>query len=463
MIFLARFSMLLSALALPLMAGFFDTLAVHRWYEIPNTQMSAVDPCPAHNCSYSGSTAQASVMMAWSGGAFDTKRDRLIVWGGGHTNYAGNELYVFDLATLKWIRVTDPATDVSGATAMAEYPPAGGLIQPRSRHTYEYIEYVASLDRFCSFGFTSPYQDGGQGGNQMHCFDFDSKKWERKVSPQGWGIATIAAYDPVTGHAWSKGTDSHSWLSEFIPDSGVYGKWFKRTTDSADFYYKYLLTMDIDPVARKLVAIGGGETWYWDISKPAQGVSQTMVTTTGSTSIVGATSPGMAYDPITGKIVAWSGGQTIYSLDVPSKVWSATSTSGANPGSQATYGTYGRFRYSPAHNVFVVVNTTTSNVFIYKHTPGASGIEAKALYAGNNGLTASPNPFRGQTCLRIEGMEGAFPVYFAIHDIRGRLITAGITREREFTWNAAGIPGGLYAASLAMGNRVVSRLLVVLK
>jgi len=48
-------------------------------------------------------------MTAWSGGAFDTTRDRLVVWGGGHADYPGNELYVFDLGTLRWQRLTDPS------------------------------------------------------------------------------------------------------------------------------------------------------------------------------------------------------------------------------------------------------------------------------------------------------------------------------------------------------------------
>jgi hypothetical protein len=38
-------------------------------------------------------------MAAWGGGAHDTKRDRLIVWGGGHGDYGGNELYAFDVNT----------------------------------------------------------------------------------------------------------------------------------------------------------------------------------------------------------------------------------------------------------------------------------------------------------------------------------------------------------------------------
>ena len=53
---------------------------------------------------------QAAVMSACGGGTLDTARDRLLVWGGGHGDYAGNELCAFDLATLQWSRLTEPSS-----------------------------------------------------------------------------------------------------------------------------------------------------------------------------------------------------------------------------------------------------------------------------------------------------------------------------------------------------------------
>jgi hypothetical protein len=462
------FLMLIGLLSYAGFAGFFDNLQQHTWYDIPSSHMSVVDPCPGKGCTYSGSGGQAAVMDAWSGGAFDSKRDRLIIWGGGHSDYAGNELYTFDLATQTWRRETNPTTDVSGVSAMSEYPPTTGyVLQPRSRHTYEYVEYIASIDKFCSFGFTSPYPDGGQGGSSMHCYNFTLAKWERGVVPQGWGLGATSAYDPLTGHGWIKGTDSHSFLSEFIPDSGTSGKWFKRTTDSADFFYKYSLTMDIDPAARKLVAVGGGEVWYWDITNPPAGVSQTLTTTTGATSLVGATDPGLAYDPVTGKILGWNGGQTVYSLDVPSKTWTSVSAAGANPGSPNGRGTYGRFRYSPAHNVFVVVNTTGSDVFVYKHTPGASEVEARAIHADGALLQVLPNPFASSAQLRFK-IDGTQRVTLRIYDIRGQMVSELLNNRIvrngfEIGWSPDSRACGTFVARLNAGNKTLTRKLFYIR
>ncbi|MBN1377797.1 MAG: hypothetical protein JXA04_01025, partial [Gammaproteobacteria bacterium] len=70
-------------------ADAFDDLNLQpgQWYEVPNSKLQnhfPGNPPP-------GYTGPQSVMAAWSGGAYDSSRDRLIVWGGGHEDYAGNE------------------------------------------------------------------------------------------------------------------------------------------------------------------------------------------------------------------------------------------------------------------------------------------------------------------------------------------------------------------------------------
>ncbi len=53
-------------------------------------------------------------------------------------------------------------------------------------------------------------------------------------------------------------------------------------------------------------------------------------------------------------------------LDLPGAKWTELTASGDDPGPRASNGTYGRFRYSPARNVFIVVSGTTQNVFLWK-------------------------------------------------------------------------------------------------
>src|SRR5262249_18906655 len=76
-------------------------------------------------------TGPNAIMAAWSGAALDTVSESLLVWGGGHGDYGGNEVYAFSFDTLTWSRKSDPSS-VAGYAGEGIY--ADGA--PASRHTY---------------------------------------------------------------------------------------------------------------------------------------------------------------------------------------------------------------------------------------------------------------------------------------------------------------------------------------
>ena len=82
----------LSAMVTSALAGPVDDLQPGHWFEVPNSQLLDVTPAQVPP----GIEGYPAIMDSWSGGAYDTARDRLIVWGGGHAAYSGNEVYVFD-------------------------------------------------------------------------------------------------------------------------------------------------------------------------------------------------------------------------------------------------------------------------------------------------------------------------------------------------------------------------------
>jgi hypothetical protein len=53
-------------------------------------------------------------------------------------------------------------------------------------------------------------------------------------------------------------------------------------------------------------------------------------------------------------------------LDLQSSNWTVVTGTGDDPGPPASNGTFGRFRYSPSRNVFVVVSGTQRNVSLWK-------------------------------------------------------------------------------------------------
>jgi hypothetical protein len=356
-------------------AGVIDDLAPGHWYMVPNSRMSAVDPCPQRNCLYSAIEGQEHVMNGWSGGAYDSKRDRLIVWGGGHSGYAGNEIYAFDINTLSWSRVTEPTTRVDPSGSLERtgyYPDANGAPdpqQPRSRHSYEFLEYLpAPVDRFCSFGTGSQYPSG-LGDNStpnVDCLNFDTRQWERRADALTWGLGAVSEYDPVTGHVWMHGVAGGGFLAEF---DYQLNRWIAHGRERIeDAWLDYMMTAAIDPVKRKFVAVGAGNVYVWDLSSSST-IRATQVSTTGGAAVVNADSPGLAYDPMIRKIVAWSGGADVYALDLDARRWTRIRPAASNkhvPPAAEERGTFGRFRYIASKNVYIVVNRVHENVFIYK-------------------------------------------------------------------------------------------------
>jgi hypothetical protein len=86
-----------------------------------------------------------AVVSAWSSFAWDSSRGDLLLWGGGHANYVGNEMYVWDGATGAWGRGSLPSrVDANGFII--------GGPAPQSSHTYDNNIYLPVNDMFLTFG-----------------------------------------------------------------------------------------------------------------------------------------------------------------------------------------------------------------------------------------------------------------------------------------------------------------------
>jgi hypothetical protein len=347
-----------------------DSIEPGHWMEVPNSKLRSVGPNPVPKGNLE------NVIEGWSGGSYDTLRDRLIVWGGGHADYAGNEIYVFDLESLSWTRLTDPSSNIGGAPESGVYP--DGL--PRSRHTYDYIEYVEAVDLFCSFGGAALYPSGNIGTIRTDCFDFKSNEWKRMADmPETSGkINSNSVYDPVTGRVFYKNNRSVKVRSYDARNNrwSEVGKPFPKTGG---------LTADIDPGRRLMVFLGKGSTYTWHLEKH----DFKQLSTTGSGPSKNA--PGLTYDSVSDRMVAWQGGGNVYTLDLDTNTWQVHKPATGNtvvPPQQTNNGTFGRFRYIPSRNLFILVNGVDENVFLYRLSPGSGETSRPAVPGSPSDLDA---------------------------------------------------------------------------
>ncbi|MBK6552342.1 MAG: hypothetical protein IPP18_17290 [Rhodocyclaceae bacterium] len=332
------------------------------WYEIPSSQLEQVAyPWPANVITTKNGVGFKAVIGNWSGGAYDTRRDRLLIWGGGHFAYAGNEIYGFDLGHLRWQRLSEPSLEID-----LDYRAGDDIYidgKPRSNHTYGSLQYVPVVDRFCSFG-TSANFPASRGGPTTWAYDFSAGKWERKSPAPGFGFGTSSAWDPVTQRIWIRLNGKEGMLAEWDP---VKDHWTARAR-GLEHKTWFDQSAAIDPLGRRYVAVGGGKIRTYDLSSPGS-IIQRDIRTSGPQDIVAATNPGFEYDPIIDKFVGWNGGADIFTLDPETWQWQRLPPAASNrtrPTPAAKNGTFGRFRYVPSRNVYVVVNSVRENVYIYR-------------------------------------------------------------------------------------------------
>lgn len=86
-----------------------------------------------------------AVINAWSSFAWDTKRNGLWIWGGGHANYDCNEVYFWSARTRLWSLAYHTAQYATNR--MIDNPHS-----PVSSHTYGNNLYLPTLDRMLAFG-----------------------------------------------------------------------------------------------------------------------------------------------------------------------------------------------------------------------------------------------------------------------------------------------------------------------
>lgn len=348
-----------------------DTLPPGQWYTATGTTLKRVAyPWPADVTYTINGVGVAGVIDSWAGGAYDTDNEQLLIVGGGHYAYAGNEVYAFDMATLQWQRLSDPGlrTDTENRLwASGEYPDAHGQPdphQPRGNHTYNTLQYVPALHQLCNIGKPGVFPAAGSS-RASHCFDRTARQWHRMAPTLGTGLQAWSVRDPVTGNIWTHGTNlGKRTLLEWNPLTDL---WAIRGKQDGRYVTRNS-TAAFDAVRNLIVTIGGGQMVTYDVRQMGL-LTPTIVQATGDVSIVSAQAPGLDYHARAQRLVAWSGGAYVYVLDTDGHTWHRIQPAPGNvvvPGVANRNGTYGRWRYVPTYDVFVVVSGVTQPVYIYR-------------------------------------------------------------------------------------------------
>jgi hypothetical protein len=373
-------------------------MPANSWKRLPGTPMA--DACPQPYQSY----FCGAVIGAWSGGAYDERRDRMVVYGGGHSDSYYNNVFAFDLGPMRWTRLSEMGGGATGnlpglgwANIALEscgfYPKAQPLIpssallpgkayvdpalcftepilsqldlqQPRSSHSYGKVLVDAKRDRYCYIGGGN-YPSAQTDSYVPICFDPHSRTWEREAERPYKATGRGTAQLDAAGDWWYL-TDGNANILRYTPSS-------RRWTEYGNINYEASGQGDIDRRRGHFYVLatrteGGYRMVRFDLNDEAalrRRPAYSEVATSGMPTNIGSR-PGFVYADARDRFYAWGGGGDVYSFDPQTDSWSQLKAGGDVPGAQQPNGTYGRWRYSALRKVFVLVNAATQDVYLYK-------------------------------------------------------------------------------------------------
>jgi hypothetical protein len=352
--------------------------------------------------------------------AYDTLRHRMLIFGGGHQHYWGNNVTSLEMssgasphmvllnhsANPNSCAQTGPAsTSVTQSDgSVCNYNSAGSIntvlvlgrctyapgcvptrVSPGSVHTYNGWTYIPGYDELVLLGgATSPNGNASQNGwllgagsiseacapntttNQQGC----DPGWTGLGNPASnnyfnnpYGVGVVAAYDPNTQYVW---IETQSGLEYFNPATNTVTK----TNGPGIGYHSSGV---VDPVDKYFILIGPGTTnpiegiQYFSIA-PGSTYARNRPTTTGcGTLTTSMSSPGtlpaaqyqgVTWDPISQKVVIYpNGSNVIWMLDP--KTWTCT---------QETYGSTQGTDYPP--NTEMVSSSDEGTFGHFQYDPG---------------------------------------------------------------------------------------------
>ena len=372
---------------------------------------------------YAGGTG--ALIIAWSSFAWDSNRGDLIIFGGGHANYAGNEIYRWHGGTQLWERASVPSDVVQIGPAMYEAID-GAMNAPVSSHTYDNQLFLPTLDRFLTFGgaafdtggpfrmkladgsvrMTGPYlwnpalgdanEVGGTTGSHVkriapHLEIAGGNMWQnRDLFTDRVPTPNFATFvTSVTDETIERGLETVYVTGQTDTGTKLFRYQLPSVLDPSQDTWEWVGTSNsgfavnqgagaYDPVRKIFLRTGGAVAplAYFDLRTPGPANNEILISTlidpTGQFLMNG--NYGLDFDQARNVFVAWGGGGDVWEITPPVTLsaigWTVarrSPTAGLVPDVDVGTGVLGKFKYIPNLRVFMALqHFSQGNIWIYK-------------------------------------------------------------------------------------------------
>lgn len=342
-----------------------EEMAYGEWQPISLNTLDSVKPVPTPG----GGTGHGAVIAAWNGAAYASgysTHGGIIHFGGGHGDYLGNEVYAFDLATRRFVRLNDPYT------GSMPFPIASGEFadgSPIPPHTYDTVSYHPATNSFVLLVVTTNNVTGGTGGvasvmkPKLCMFNLGTKVWDNAtIQAPSVGFGAYGAYDSLRDNFWCHGINgsSSTALYRYTPSTKQYTQYVGPpvATDGGMAY---------DPVGDQMVYTSFNSSTAAYAFSPTSPTNRIVLTQVSRPSL--GAGHGWEWSNKRQAFVCWRSGTTLYQMKHTSGTtwtWSTVATSTASPNNASNNsGPYSRFQIARwgDEEVALVCNGTTTPMY----------------------------------------------------------------------------------------------------
>ena len=369
------------------------------------------------------------IILAWSSFAWDPNRAALLLYGGGHANYRGNDTYLWRASTQLWERASLPSAMIQ--TSKGFWNAIDGVDKaPASAHTYDNTIFLPLLDRLLVLGGAAD-SNGGPYLTQTaaavtrytgpYLFDPARAHPDKVGGSTGSHVKRVAPYaEVVGGNMWS---NRESWLNastrstppDEVLSDGCTGYAVEGGRDavyvrSASRLFRYVIndlnnpaadtwtnvgryyyggsggqsTCAYDPVRKIFVSSHASHPFiFWNLATPGFDNRDTLVTPTDpsgefptllASGAIKLSRCAFEFDPIRNHFRLWCGDGRVWTLTPPATpsaagwtIVKAPAPAGLVPTESLGTGILGKWKYIPNLDVFMgLADSVLGNIWLYQ-------------------------------------------------------------------------------------------------
>jgi hypothetical protein len=169
----------------------------------------------------------------------------------------------------------------------------------------------------------------------------------------------------------------------------------------------------------------------------------------------------ITHEPVTGNLLALSPENQFYEYDVLSDKWRQLPSPAPVVASNVNCGDGLVSTPVSTYGVVMMITFSPPYVLIYKHADSGSQVESTAL-ASESGLEVFPNPFHSAVVINVKTRQCLVST-ITLYNTSGRMIDQVRIDKNRAVWNAKDHAPGVYIAKVKIGNKTVSRRLLLQK